>query len=1017
MKYWNVSARLPALCIVFVCLGTLAAQSFGSDDTQAFLDGLRQRELHDIALDVLEALRDDPKTDKSVRETLDYQFGVTLIGAARNLPSEEREKQYEKARKYLEKFLNEQPKHRLAESAIRNLTDLKIERGEAMTNESRQAGKSPEEKRWLLDRARAMFEESQKSLKEIDARLVKKKQYFNKLETEDPALIEQLHQLVGEMLLTRLSLSKTYYDLAQTYEPGSKENITLLRQARGEFSKYYWKYSRWLGGYAFRLEQARCSQELGDYDLALEVLEALAYPGSDDDDNIRRVRVAAAKMAMETYLLPKVKQYAEAWELFQQWEKNFRRSRIIADAVPELSYLGGEAALELARGSGGSDPNQSRLRNLYRKRAKELFSVAARYPGEYKLRARLKLGDPLLTSGELKIETPKNYEEARDRANLAWSQSLDPSMKPEQVERIRAEAIVCLRYALAHPPEEAKTEELITLRYHQAYLDWINGDYYKAAALGEFLAHHYTKRPEGLKGAEIALAAYTSMLQELPSADDAQFETTHIVRLAEFAAKHWPKDTLADGARLTLLRFAYSRKDSEKSLELLDTVPLDSARRGEADLLAGQSLWIKWLRLNRLPKNKRPDADQMTKLLGNARRILTEGAGRLKAKIGYDEKASYSLAAATLSLGQICLEQDQAGRSVEWLTDPKVGAYTLAKSEDKEYDRGNFHVETFKAALRAFVAVDQTQQAEQAMELLEKAAPAENLTGIYIALGRELEKNFKQALADGNQAKTDRAVRGFDLFLTRIANRPAEQTTYQALFWAAETFVQMGDSLSPGDLPITPAGRIYYAKAAVTYGRIIDICRKDKEFAPRADVVSGIQIRLARCLRRLGKYKDAMDLLVEILAERNNLINAQIEAAATYQDRGTVKPGYYLLAIRGGRKAKQKNGQVVYLVWGWSGIARRVQNSRPHQDIFYKAKYNQAVCRLKYASSLDGKKKTEQLELAEQEILLLQRLRPDVGGKKWYNQFDGVLKDIQAGLGVEKDERGLEAAEKKISGK
>ncbi|NLF08366.1 MAG: hypothetical protein GX594_10360 [Pirellulaceae bacterium] len=1016
MGRWIVTARLPALCIVIAWLGTVSSP-LRADNTQAFLDGLRQRELHDVALDLLTALRDDPKTDKALRETLDYEFGVTLIGAARRLPLEQREQQLEKAREHLETFLREYPQHRLAESAIRNLTDLKTERGEALLNESRQAGKTPDDKRWLRERARAVFEESRKSLKEIDARLVKKKQHFNKLETDDPALIAQLHQLVGEMLLTRLSLSKTYYNIALTYEPGSREYVTLLREARGEFSKNYWKYSRWLGGYAFRLEQARCYRDLGEYDLALEILEALARPNSDDEDAFRRIRVAAAKMAMEIYLLPKVKQYGKAWEMFQQWEATFRRTRIIEDAIPELSYLGGEAALELARNLDGNDPNQSRLRNMYRKRANELITTAARYPGEYQLKARLKLNDPLLAEGDLRIEPPKNYEEARDRANLAWTQSLAADLKPEQVERLRAEAAVCLRYALDHPPEEIKIDELNALRFQRAYLDWIEGNYFNAAVVGEFLAEHYTEQPEGRKGAEIALAAYTGMLQEAPSGEDVSFETARITRLAEFAARHWPDDSPADAARLTLLRLAVAEKNPEKARDLLGRFSLDSPRRGEAELLAGQALWIEWLRLNRLPEDTRPGKDQMTKLLTDARLLLTEGIGRQKQSIAPEGEAPYALAAAALSLAQICLEQDQSAKAVEWLEDPKVGAYLLAKSDAAEFNRGNFRIEAFKAALRAFVAADRLEAAEQALEALEKAAPSDNLTQIYIALGRELESNFKQALAAGDRVKTDRAARGFDLFLTRIAGRPAEQITYQALLWVAETFIELGNSLSPAAGPLSPEGQQLYAKAAMAYGRIIDICRKDKEFAPREGVATAIQIRLARCIRRLGKYQDALDLLVEILAVNPDLLNAQIEASRTYQDWGTEQPGYYLFAIRGGRKTQLKNGEIIYLVWGWNRIAIRVQYSEPHKDTYYQAKYNQALCRLKYAMALDGKQKNEQLRLAESDILLILKLRPDMGGRTWYNQFDQVLKQIQAGLGVAADKRGLAAAEKAISGK
>ena len=1016
MRFRTVTAWRPAFCVVFICAALVGSQSSAADDTQTFIDGLRQRGLYDIALDLLETLRDSPRTSKDVRETLDYQFGATLIGGARQLPTEQREEQLEKAREHLEKFLADYPKHRLAESAKRNLVDMQIEHGEALINDAHHPGRTAMETQWLLDRARKMLEEAQKSLTEIDARLVKKKQYFNKLDTSDPALIEQLHQLVSEMMLTRLSLAKTYYDIAHTYPPGGKEHVLTLRKARDEFAAYYWKYNRWQGGYAFRLEQGRCLKELGEYERAIEVLAAMAIPGPADSESFRIMRTTALKMALDTYLLPQVKQYKDAWDLFQECDQSMPGSGMVGGDVSAVKCLGGEAALELAREIEGVDPQQARLRGMYQKRAKELLSQAARYPGEYQRRARLKLSDPLLAGDKVQIEPPKSYEEARGRAKIAWDQSRLPNARPDQVDRLRAEAAVCIRYALEHPAEETNVDELNAMRWQLAYLDWIEGDYYSAAAIGEFLAHRYPDRQEGCQGVEIALAAYNGLLQESPPGTDNDFEKRRIARLAEFASKHWPNSKVADDAWITLIRLALADKDPTTAVRLRDRLHVKASRRGEADLLAGQALWIEYLRLSRLPEERQPSAEDMAELLAQAHLILAEGVGRLEQRLIFDGKVSYPLAAGTLALAQICLERNQGRKAVEWLENPTIGAYTLARGGDETAGRGNFRVETFKAALRAFVTADQLQSAEEALEELEKAAPADNLTQIYIAIGRDIEKSLKRQLAEGDRAAADQTARGFDLFLSRIANRPANQITFGSLYWAAEAFVDLGDSLSPGDGPLSADGQKYYRKAALAYDRIINICREDEEFAPREGVVNEIRLRLAKCLRRLGKYEGAMDILVEMLAEQNNLIDVQIEAALTYQGWGEIRPGYYLLAIRGGRRAELKNGEIVRLVWGWAGIGAKVQFSRSHQDIFYTAKYNQALCRMKYAQSLEGKEKLEQLRRAEKDILLIQRLRPDMGGKKWRDQYDSLLREIQGLLGAPEDQRGLEAFEKKMAG-
>ena len=435
----NVLARFLTGILVVGCLCLSSAPAIARDNTEAFLDGLRQRELYDIALDLLKTLRDDPKTPKAVRDTLDYQFGVTLAGGARSLPLDKREAQLDQARDHLEKFLADHPQHPLADSASRNLADLKIARGEAMLAESRQPGKTPAERQRWKERARAMFEEAQKSLLEIEARLVKKKLIFNKIKEKNPEQLEQLERLVNEMMRERFALAKTYYDLAQTYEPGGREYTTLLREARDKFADYYWKYQRWLFGLSYRLEQARCCQKLGEYDKAGEILDALSSPDRDESAAFRQIRSAATQMALETYLLPQVKKYKEAWELFQEWENYPRRPGSAHEMEAEIDYLGGETALELARAMSDNDPQQVKLRGMYQRRARELLSFSARQPGEYQLKARLKLSDPLLEKGEIKIDPPKNFKDAVDRANLAWGQLAQRDLNPKQAERMRAE--------------------------------------------------------------------------------------------------------------------------------------------------------------------------------------------------------------------------------------------------------------------------------------------------------------------------------------------------------------------------------------------------------------------------------------------------------------------------------------------------------------------------------------------------------------------------------------------------
>ena len=207
----------------------------------------------------------------------------------------------------------------------------------------------------------------------------------------------------------------------------------------------------------------------------------------------------------------------------------------------------------------------------------------------------------------------------------------------------------------------------------------------------------------------------------------------------------------------------------------------------------------------------------------------------------------------------------------------------------------------------------------------------------------------------------------------------------------------------------------YYQRAADVYRKIIAASRADEKYAPQPATAAALQISLARCLRRLGKYEEALNALVEVLAVRENRIDAQREAAQTYQAWGEEAPDNFLLAIHGGRRIERPGGAAVNLVWGWGGIARKVQFNESLQDVFNEARYNLALCRMKYGLGKSDPERTDMLRQAEQDILVVQRLRPDVGGKKWYDKYDGLLRKIQQSLGVKADEQGLKAAEGRLS--
>src|SRR4029077_3105526 len=100
--------------------GAIAAEG-GEDPRTAlrFLQDLRDRGLHDLALEFIDQLRSDPQLPADLKVVLDYEEGRTQIDeAAKSSDLVRRRELLEQARTKLEGFVNAQPKHPLAREVL-----------------------------------------------------------------------------------------------------------------------------------------------------------------------------------------------------------------------------------------------------------------------------------------------------------------------------------------------------------------------------------------------------------------------------------------------------------------------------------------------------------------------------------------------------------------------------------------------------------------------------------------------------------------------------------------------------------------------------------------------------------------------------------------------------------------------------------------------------------------------------------------------------------------------------------
>jgi tetratricopeptide (TPR) repeat protein len=1010
--------------VVAGCLCGAARSCKGVEEARKFLEGLRDPQggfgYYDTALEYLELMRSSPLVDQPFKDVIDYEAGVTLIAASQTVGEMPvRQGRLDQAEQYFKRFLAAHPEHPLVSSANTQLANLLVERGRIDVEQAARPSMPPAEKSRLAADARRLYGEAQKVLAELGKQLVEEHQKFPKvIDPRETKKLEQRDQVRRDLLQARLALAQVVEETAKTYPEGSKESTESLQAAAKKYHELYAKYDNYLAGLYARMWEGRCYKELGETAKAFEAFEDLLSQPSEPQA-FRVLRNKALVLLLETALLPKVKAYKKALDGAQKWEEAARGSEESSPEGLAIKYLAGEAALEYAQML--TDKKDAATRKQMLAAARKRFGFVANFPGAYRKDAREAARRPELVGEDFVPPEPRNFAEARDRAGDALARTQDPKLKKEEIAAARQEAIKYYRIAMRMRTPDVTPDEVNVIRYYLAYLYYMSGDLYDAAVVGEFLARHYPNGTGGQQGARIALAAYVSLFNAAPP-EDRQFEAERMTGIAEYITRQWQGEPLATEAWMTLIRTALSNNDLDKALGYLQKVPPDSPRRGEIELLTGQRLWATYLEAARKAEAERPAQPLLERMIEQAKKILKDGIDQMQKPVDDGGKVSGTLAAAVLSLAQIYIGADEPKKAVDWLENSKLGPLTLVARNDPVTQEGNFRVETYKAALRAYVAVHQVDKAQEMMKRLDALTKeggdpeaGKKLTRIYISLGRELQDQLEALRNQGKGEQLQRVSVAFEGFLDRI--REGEGNTFGSLNWVAETFYSLGAGFDPGGKLPAGEAETYYQKAADTYRNILTRCG-DADFGAPPGAATSIKIRLARCLRRLGQYDQAMDLLVEVLRERNMMIDAQVEAAYVYQSRGKQDPRYYPLAISGGKRVEEKDGSITNLVWGWGKIAALVASSPKHEAIFHEARYNLARCRFEMALSKRTQEKAKLLKQAETDIRVVYRLYPKMGqglsrapgGKDWHDEYDDLLKEIQQLLDEKADGlKGLEA--------
>ena len=400
----------------------------------------------------------------------------------------------------------------------------------------------------------------------------------------------------------------------------------------------------------------------------------------------------------------------------------------------------------------------------------------------------------------------------------------------------------------------------------------------------------------------------------------------------------------------------------------------------------GRALWQDWVEAWRLSAPERPSQGELDRLLDQARKKLEAGVQGAKRQAG--GAASPALAAAVLDLARLELAAGRPEKAAAWLDDAAIRSTKVRASRE-------WREELAGASMLVYIAAQRWQDAEAALRDMEPANPRDRQSAgraiqAILRTADELTQWLQRLRRQERTAELADVRACFGRFLWQVTDRP-QGNTFFSLAWAAEAYAALGaalaDASGPGaGNPLTverPSEKAVacWRQAAETYQRLFKLCEREKAFTPHPDAIAALKVRWAGCLRRSGDYEAGLKLLVETLREHPAMVDVQIEAAYTYQSWAAEKPNCFLLAIAGSRKYPE--------VWGWGEIARRVTGAAEFRDAFCEARYNLALCRGCLAQAArDPEARAELLARAEEDILTVARLRPDMGGKSWYDKYE-----------------------------
>ena len=1012
-----------------LCLAALPA--LAAPPHLQFLEGLRNRRYDDMALLYLDQLEADPNLPAEVKDVLNYQRAVTLIGMARaGSDPGTQAKRLEEATAALEKFIAEHPDHALAASAqsergaiLLGKARVAIMQADSPGNEGR-AATFRTEAREAIAKAREIFADARTRYEE------QWKAFGPFVEQDNQERRNARDASLNSLIQSRLQLAECTYREAKSYPIGDAKRIELLNAGAKQYEAIHADYRSQTGGLYARLWMGKCYEEQAPRPKEGEELDAASAKDARQKLNIAEA-IYSELLEHDTRGKPsaaQMQEYAFWFKLIVRNHDVLQDHQLVVDMANDwLQKRSGAAAQtmvalgvrwERAQASEKlamrRDTDEGTKTRLLRSALSDAEFVNA-FPGEYRdvSRGMIQRIKALLGRGE---GDPKDFDSANGLAQTLFNQigekqeavkkAKTPEEKNAAEQALTAhldEAARILGLALSFAGTGTDRAALNGARYRLAYVEYNRNRPYDAAVLGEFVSRQFKQEsPQlALNSAYLAMAAFLRMYNNVPAGQPRDYELGMIRESAEFIATGFPDSEQANEARMMVGRLYLQQHEYAQGAEWFAKVPESSPQGMEARLLAGRSFWDAYATAIALPEDQRPEQSELDTISANAETFLREGLAAAEKKLSKETIPPENVVAGRVTLAQIVNLDGKYQEAVELLTGgPQPVVKLVAIDDPKKRPKTGVQSAAFATVahqqlLRAYIGLQQIDPAIAEMRALEQIE-GEGNTAVFVQLGRQIKTEL-EGLPAGQQR--DAVMAAFDQFLGNLA-RMQQGQTYSSLVWIGETYFGLAEAAAE------PKRTTYFDRAAASYDTILNRAN-EAGFLPNADAASGVKLRLAAVEKSRGEFARAYDLAREVLKTAPKALNAQIETAAILRDWGASgqadAPAKLLLAIQGDKS------DAAVPVWGWGQIAQRLQraismgqSNEEYLEMYRRARYEIPAARRDYANTRSDKAQFDaEIGKAQKELTAYVATTPkDDIGDAWWAKLDQLYADIQRDQGV-----------------